>query len=185
MRDENRPDEELVQFFLTPKHPCSYLSRNNAQTLFFDPRQIITTDTYQILTDQGFRLLRTPVNGDELAISLLAAAVNLRSGDTASAPGPAPEPIPRRSMPTPPRRYSDSALLRLGAIDSAVDCECPRHMAEVVRTLAGFESYSAQCEDRNEEDAALHARLHQSSAQARAIMEEALEHLVKVEGIEL
>ncbi len=55
MRDENRPDEELVQFFLTPKHPCSYLSRNNAQTLFFDPRQIITTDTYQILTDQGFR----------------------------------------------------------------------------------------------------------------------------------
>ena len=44
-----------MQFFLTPKHPCSYLSRNNAQTLFFDPRQIITTDTYQILTDQGFR----------------------------------------------------------------------------------------------------------------------------------
>ncbi len=44
-----------MQFFLTPKHPCSYLNRNNAQTLFFDPRQIITPAIYQSLTDQGFR----------------------------------------------------------------------------------------------------------------------------------
>ncbi len=44
-----------MQFFLTPKHPCSYLNRNNAQTLFFDPRQVITSDIYQTLTDQGFR----------------------------------------------------------------------------------------------------------------------------------
>ena len=48
-------DQGQAQFFLTPKHPCSYLNRNNAQTLFFDPRQIITTDLYQQLTDQGFR----------------------------------------------------------------------------------------------------------------------------------
>ena len=44
-----------VQFFLTPKHPCSYIQRNTAQTLFFDPRQIITPGIYQALTDQGFR----------------------------------------------------------------------------------------------------------------------------------
>ena len=55
MRDSNTPDESQVQFFLTPKHPCSYLNRNNAQTLFFDPRVIITEDIYQSLTDQGFR----------------------------------------------------------------------------------------------------------------------------------
>ena len=48
-------ESEQAQFFLTPKHPCSYLNRNNAQTLFFDPRQIITSETYQALTDQGFR----------------------------------------------------------------------------------------------------------------------------------
>jgi len=55
MQDSNTPDESQVQFFLTPKHPCSYLNRSHAQTLFFDPRQIITTELYQTLTDQGFR----------------------------------------------------------------------------------------------------------------------------------
>jgi len=55
MRDSNTPDDSQVQFFLTPKHPCSYLNRNNAQTLFFDPRVIVTEEIYQSLTDQGFR----------------------------------------------------------------------------------------------------------------------------------
>ncbi len=55
MRDSNSENQGQVQFFLTPKHPCSYLNRNNAQTLFFDPRRIITTSMYQALTDQGFR----------------------------------------------------------------------------------------------------------------------------------
>ncbi len=55
MQDSNSTDSGQAQFFLTPKHPCSYLNRNNAQTLFFDPRQVITTEIYQHLTDQGFR----------------------------------------------------------------------------------------------------------------------------------
>lgn len=52
---QDNDTEQPAQFFLTPKHPCSYLNRNNAQTLFFDPRKVITTDLYQTLTDQGFR----------------------------------------------------------------------------------------------------------------------------------
>ena len=55
MRDEDQQSNDAAQFFVTPKHPCSYLSRNNAQTLFFDPRRIITSDIYQALTEQGFR----------------------------------------------------------------------------------------------------------------------------------
>lgn len=55
MQDSNSNDSGQVQFFLTPKHPCSYLNRNSAQTLFFDPRQVVTPDIYQALTDQGFR----------------------------------------------------------------------------------------------------------------------------------
>lgn len=51
MQDEHAE----AQFFLTPKHPCSYLPRNNAQTLFFDPREVVTPEIYQDLTDQGFR----------------------------------------------------------------------------------------------------------------------------------
>ena len=53
MQDEHSEDQ--AQFFLTPKHPCSYLPRNNAQTLFFDPRETVTPPLYQTLTDQGFR----------------------------------------------------------------------------------------------------------------------------------
>jgi arginine-tRNA-protein transferase len=42
-------------FFLTPTHPCSYLDRADAQTIFMDPRRIITRETYQTLSDHGFR----------------------------------------------------------------------------------------------------------------------------------
>ncbi|MEQ9450927.1 MAG: arginyltransferase [Pseudomonadales bacterium] len=52
MRDESNDE---AQFFLTPVHPCSYIARENAQTLFFDPRVTVTPEIYQTLTDQGFR----------------------------------------------------------------------------------------------------------------------------------
>ena len=51
MKEE--PGEQ--QFFITPAHPCSYLSRRHARTLFLDPRETITQDSYQRLTEQGFR----------------------------------------------------------------------------------------------------------------------------------
>ena len=44
-----------TQFFVTPNHPCSYLTRRQARTLFLDPRETITAGTYQALTEQGFR----------------------------------------------------------------------------------------------------------------------------------
>lgn len=49
--------EELgnKQFFITPGHACSYLSPRQARTLFLDPRETITPQTYQSLTEQGFR----------------------------------------------------------------------------------------------------------------------------------
>lgn len=43
------------QFYLTPGHPCSYLPRRQAQTLFLDPREAVTPALYQALTEQGFR----------------------------------------------------------------------------------------------------------------------------------
>ncbi len=49
--DQDKP----LDFYLTPPHPCSYLDRNDAQTLFADPRRIITSASYQHLSDRGFR----------------------------------------------------------------------------------------------------------------------------------
>ena len=43
------------QFFITPAHACSYLPQREANTLFLDPRDMITPSTYQTLTEQGFR----------------------------------------------------------------------------------------------------------------------------------
>ncbi len=141
------------------------------------------SDDEKSLAQQGFRLLRTPVMADELAVCLLAAAVKLRAGEHYTPP-PAPETqAEERAATAPPRRFSQEQLARLAGIASTVDCECPNHMADVVQTLSAFESYSAQCEDRNEQDAALHAYLHRTTAQARALMEEALAHLVEVEGL--
>jgi hypothetical protein len=56
---------------------------------------------------------------------------------------------------------------------------------QLVNSLAAFEQYSRECENRNAEDAALHAFLHAATAQARAIMEAALARVVEAEGLEL
>ena len=49
--DQDKP----LDFYLTPPHPCSYLDRSDAQTLFADPRRIITSSSYQYLSERGFR----------------------------------------------------------------------------------------------------------------------------------
>ncbi|MCH2352649.1 MAG: arginyltransferase [Pseudomonadales bacterium] len=43
------------QFFLTPAHPCSYLEKRSANTLFLDPHDVHSPDTYENLTTLGFR----------------------------------------------------------------------------------------------------------------------------------
>ena len=55
MSSQEDGDKGDVDFFLTPPHPCSYLDRADAQTLFADPRRIISSDLYQTLSDNGFR----------------------------------------------------------------------------------------------------------------------------------
>lgn len=139
------------------------------------------------LMDQGACLLKTPVSAGELSVAILAAAAAL--GATGSGrPAPAVLQAPARSAETgavPPRRYSQEQLLRLARIETDVDCECPRHVAEILKTLTAFEVYSADCESRDAKDAALHAYLHHCGARARAIMEEALDRLVEVEEIDL
>ena len=88
-------------------------------------------------------------------------------------------------LPLPPRRYSSEELARISNISTSIKCECPHHLADLIVSLSAFESYSAECESRSPEDAALHAYLHATTAQARALLETALERVVEAEGIEL
>ena len=43
------------QFFVTPPHTCSYLPEREATTLFLDPRETVTAQGYQLLSENGFR----------------------------------------------------------------------------------------------------------------------------------
>ena len=89
------------------------------------------------------------------------------------------------SAPIPDRLYSPAQLSKLTRISTTVDCECPQHLAGLLQGLTAFEKYSSECEDRNPEDAKLHAFLHRTTATVRRTMEEALDHIVKAEGIRL
>ncbi len=85
----------------------------------------------------------------------------------------------------PTRCFSNQQLSALANLSYALKCECPKHISDLVRDLVAFEIYSAECENENPDDAALHSYLHAMTAQARSILEEALSHLIRAEGIPL
>jgi hypothetical protein len=89
------------------------------------------------------------------------------------------------SLGVSPRRFSSQALSQLAMVSPAMRCECPKHLAELITDLVAFERYSAECENRNAADAALHAYLHATASQAREMIEHALGHVIEVEGIDL
>lgn len=126
-------------------------------------------------TINGVRLLKAPVSDIQLRRECLILLNSVRKGVTDEAirqPGPIPE-----------RLYDADQLSRLSRISTTVECECPQHMAELLKGLTAFEKYSEECEDRNAEDALLHAFLHRTTAHVRRTMEEALRHLVQSEGL--
>jgi DNA-binding transcriptional MerR regulator len=124
------------------------------------------------LRGAGATVRREPVGGRELA-SLLGLT---RQPLQAAAVTP---PLPIAA----PRRYSDEALAGLTELPSSMTCECPRHVAEIVIQLAGFERYSAECTTRSPADAALHRHLCGVAGAARTLFEQALARLVSEEGL--
>ena len=85
----------------------------------------------------------------------------------------------------PSRKFNNQQLSNLASMSSAIKCECPKHLSDMVRDLVSFEIYSAECENENEQDAALHNYLHATTAQARSMLEEAMAHLIRVEQIDI
>lgn len=96
-----------------------------------------------------------------------------------------PPPAAHAAWRIAPRRYSDEALTHVAELPTAVACECPRHIAEIVLQLSGFERYSADCQSESPADAALHRRLTGLAAAARTMFERALTDVVAREGLVL
>lgn len=148
-----------------------------ARTLLLYRFSSSTTTTALAKAIGGLCLLKAPISDTQLRREALMQLNALH-------PRNLPAPV-GGSGPIPERLYDADQLVRLAHVASAVECECPQHMAGLLQSLSAFETYSQECEDRNPEDAILHAFLHRTTAHVRRIMEEALRHLVRVEGIRI
>lgn len=82
-------------------------------------------------------------------------------------------------MTAKPRQFTELQLSAARKLDSALDCECPRHIAELIRSLSHFEEYSASCSVENWHDAAVHACIYAYTCQARWLMEKALQAVLE------
>ncbi|MBT8082520.1 MAG: MerR family transcriptional regulator [Gammaproteobacteria bacterium] len=143
------------------------------------------TRDVDLARDSRITALRSPVNVEEVRAAVIRAyapsATSLPETTLATDTG---ESDWHFSGPVAPRRFNTQQLTRLARASTAIDCECPHHLAQLVGDLTAFEVYSAQCANRDEDDAALHHYLHQTTAQARALIETALERVAQAEGIE-
>ena len=81
------------------------------------------------------------------------------------------------------RLLTDQDLANIVAAGSTVNCECPRHLSDLIHKLSAFEKYSSECEARNSKDAEIHKELEDTAAKSRYLLEEVLIKLTKVEGI--
>ncbi len=146
-------------------------------------------DTIERLRNgQKRQMLRAPVSARSLRSNMLSLIVkNLTHAPAAITPAAAPieSGLLRIEQPAPMRRFNDHLLAALQDIQSTVECECPNQVADLVLALSAFETYSAQCQNKNEKDANMHRLLARVTGHARAVMEYGLKELCAFENIDL
>ncbi len=131
-------------------------------------------------TKEGIVTLRAPTGPEELR-DAAARATNRVGGDSRIYDDN--DSARDFSGPVAARRFSPQQLANLSSVDNGIECECPRHLAQLVSDLSAFEIYSHRCTNRNDDDAAMHSYLHRVTAEARALMELALKRLAEAEGL--
>lgn len=83
------------------------------------------------------------------------------------------------------RKFTDEQLAYLAVAKNNIACECLNHLAEIVTRISAFESYSAECSNRNPADVKTHRLLQKSSQTVRSIMEDCLTYIIETETIKL
>ena len=130
-------------------------------------------------------VLRGPVDVDQLHAAAIQsfsrASVDKRKVEKQATGKPVDWGLTDRIAP---RLFNQQQLSILANTSSAIDCECPKHLAQLVSDLSAFEIYSANCANRDDDDAALHRYLHQTTARARSLIEVALEKVADAEGLD-
>ena len=124
------------------------------------------------LTGSGVAMLHEPADDDSLSQWLASFQVsNQLAGKT--------------EQGISPPRFDDAALTEFAGLSSAVACECPSHLAQLLLQISNFETYSGECANRSAADAKLHAYLRQVAGATRMLFETALEHVAIAEGLPL
>ena len=77
-----------------------------------------------------------------------------------------------------PRLFNEKQLSEARLIESGIACECPKHLTDLVRSLASFEHYATECAVENWRDAAVHSCMFVYASQARWLIEKALQAVV-------
>ena len=130
--------------------------------------------TIRELRAHGCLVARVPAEMGELALLCRAALEGKRL------------PEARQARPAiAPRRFDDKVLALYAASGNKLQCECPRHLADLLMMVGSFERYSAQCASRSLADAELHHELGQAAGAARTLLEAAMELLARAEGLEV
>jgi DNA-binding transcriptional MerR regulator len=133
------------------------------------------------LEHSGTTALRFPVTWEEIRLLVGAEWYPRKQPQTIEL-----EDVEAGLIEEPPERlYDDHQLALAAGISTAIKCECPHHLADLILSLCHFEEYSARCESQSREDAALHAYLRLTTAKARHLMEQALQKAIEVEGSDL
>lgn len=145
---------------------CAMLGARGAIVAYrFGTRARIDT-----LRGRGHAVLRAPLELERVAA--MAAAM------------PAAEYSPQwPAARLHPVRFDERALGRLATEATAIACECPRHLVELLLDLGAFERYSAECAHRSPRDARLHGELQRVTSTARAMLENALAEVAAHDGL--
>jgi DNA-binding transcriptional MerR regulator len=169
-----------------PKILRSYLRTSGARKAVF-VFGFGSSHDVERLRDSGVVPLRGSAGVEELRAAVLKAyeapsKLRVSAAPVASEAGSADWLVD--GVPAP-RLFTREQLSALANADSSIDCECPQQLSQLVADLSAFEIYSANCANRNEDDAALHRYLHGTTAHARSLIEEALDRVVRSEGLKI
>ncbi|MFT4548450.1 MAG: DNA-binding transcriptional MerR regulator [Verrucomicrobiales bacterium] len=136
------------------------------------------------LSQAGDRLaaIRGPLSAEQLQLACSTAVADAIRTSRQEVPAVV---LPKVDDRIPERQFSDQEIAELAQISSTIECECPQHIANLLANLTAFEDYSANCENRHADDAEMHAYLHQMTAHARSVIEDAMCFLIEFENIEL
>lgn len=80
------------------------------------------------------------------------------------------------------RDFSSEDIEELMQIESNLDCECPAHLAALVKSLRAFSQYSLECETNTEAESWIHRRVYEHTQKAQIEIEKALTLIANEEG---